>query len=107
MKPTTPATEPIPPTDLANRVYLYTARIGDQDVICGLGVFADPDQAAGWALETTREAVLPMEFPANGPQMTLELARLNDSQVSAALAQILLLRPDLFDQTFARLNTPE
>jgi hypothetical protein len=80
------------------RVYVMTAAIPGQNVIAGAALFADDQQAMEWAAQGVRTALTTMEGITDDTVVNLVLAQLSDDQVIAFLAQIILLRGDLFDQ---------
>lgn len=86
----------IPPT--ITRMYVLTATIPDVVTISGASLFPTDTDAMGWGLNRVREILSERDDLPPEATVNVVVASLTDDQVAALLAQVSLLRPDLFDQ---------
>ncbi len=81
-----------------HRMYVLTATIPDVLTISGASLFPTDTDAMGWGLHRVREILSERDDLPEGSQVNVVVASLTDDQAAALLAQVSLLRPDLFDR---------
>lgn len=80
------------------RMYVLTATVPDLLTISGASMFATDNDAMGWGLNRVREILCERDDLPPEATVNVVVASLTDEQAAALLAQVSLLRPDLYDR---------